>query len=76
MRKMLTKEKCKNLLEKNGNKYTDEEANLIIDFLNLIIDSQLSVMNSKIKKDEKSCINGQRIEGGASNGRFLSRSDR
>ncbi len=62
MRKMLTKEKCKNLLEKNGNKYTDEEANLIIDFLNLIIDSQLSVMNSKIKKDEKSCINGQSIE--------------
>jgi len=59
---MLTKEKCKNLLEKNGNKYTDEEANLIIDFLNLIIDSQLSVMNSKIKKDEKSCINGQSIE--------------
>ena len=52
MRTMLTKEKCKNLLEKNGNKYTDEEANLIIDFLNLIIDSQLSVMNSKIKKDE------------------------
>ena len=62
MRKMLTKEKCKNLLEKNGNKYTDEEANLIIDFLNLIIDSQLSVMNSKIKKDEKSCINGKSIE--------------
>ncbi len=62
MRTMLTKEKCKNLLEKNGNKYTDEEANLIIDFLNLIIDSQLSVMNSKIKKDEKSCINGQSIE--------------
>ena len=62
MRTMLTKEKCKNLLEKNGNKYADEEANLIIDFLNLIIDSQLSVMNSKIKKDEKSCINGQSIE--------------
>ena len=62
MRTMLTKEKCKNLLEKNGNKYTDEEANLIIEFLNLIIDSQLSVMNSKIKKDEKSCINGQSIE--------------
>ena len=62
MRKMLTKEKCKNLLEKNGNKYNDEEVNLIIEFLNLIIDSQLSVMNSKIKKDEKSCINGQSIE--------------
>ncbi len=59
---MLTKEKCKNLLEKNGNKYNDEEVNLIIEFLNLIIDSQLSVMNSKIKKDEKSCINGKSIK--------------
>lgn len=62
MRKMLTKEKCKNLLEKNGNKYTDEEAKLIIEFLNLIIESQLSVTNSKIKHDEKSCINGKSIE--------------
>ena len=61
MRKMLTKEKCKNLLEKNGNKYKDEEVNLIIEFLNLIIDSQLSVTNSKIKKDETSRTNGQSI---------------
>ncbi len=59
---MLTKEKCKNLLEKNGNKYTDEEAKLIIEFLNLIIESQLSVTNSKIKHDEKSCIKGESIE--------------
>ncbi len=62
MRKMLSKEKCKKLLEQKGNKYTEEEANLIIEFLNLIIDSQLSIMNSKIKQDEKSCINGQSIE--------------
>ena len=62
MRKMLTKEKCKNLLEKNGNKYPEEEAKLIIEFLNLIIESQLSVTNSKIKHDEKSCINGKSIE--------------
>jgi len=59
---MLTKEKCKKLLEKNGNKYTEEEANSIIEFLNLIIESQLSVMNSKNKQNEKSSINGQSIE--------------
>lgn len=62
MRKMLTKEKCKKLLEEKGNKYSEEETDLIIEFLNSIIDSQLSITKSKFKVNETSCINGKSIK--------------
>lgn len=62
MRKMLTKEKCKTLLEKKENKYTNEEVTLIVDFLNQIIEAQLSLNNFKNNQNEKSCLNGASVK--------------
>lgn len=59
---MLTTEKCKKLLEENGNTYTEEEVISIRDFLNLILEAQLSVLNINPKQDEKSSIDGTSVK--------------
>lgn len=42
MRPMLTKEKCKTILESTGNKYSDREVELLYDLLTKIIELQLT----------------------------------
>jgi len=48
---MLSTLECKKLLEKNGNKYTKEEAESIKDFLKIILDIQLDQL-LKTEKNE------------------------
>ena len=59
---MLNTEKCKKLLEENGNTYTEEEVISIRDFLNLILEAQLSVLNINPKQDEKSSTDGTSVK--------------
>lgn len=59
---MLTTEKCKKLLEKNGNTYKEEEVISIRDFLSGILEAQLSILNINSEQDEKSGIDGQSVK--------------
>jgi len=57
---MLNIEKCKELLEKEGNKYTIDETKLVREFLLELI--KIQGLNQFIKEDEKSGINGSGFE--------------
>jgi hypothetical protein len=57
---MLSIEKCKELLEKEGNKYTIEETKVIREFLLELI--QIQGLNQFINDDEKSGFNGSGFE--------------
>lgn len=55
---MITLKKCKELLEKTGKKYTDEELILIREFLTNMAKINIDIIiNLKKKKDEKSSDN-------------------
>jgi hypothetical protein len=55
---MLTDEDCKKLLERNGNKYTLEEARNIKQFFLELLDIHLDQLTKKITH-EQSSINGK-----------------
>ncbi len=57
---MLSIEKCKELLEKEGNKYTLEETKIIREFLIELIEIQ--GVSQTYTNDEKSSFNGSGFE--------------
>jgi hypothetical protein len=57
---MLSIEKCKELLEKEGNKYKNEEVKVIMEFLLELI--QIQGLSKFINEDEKSSFNGKGFE--------------
>lgn len=57
---MLSIEKCKELLEKEGNNYKNEEVKVIMEFLLELI--QIQGLNQFINEDEKSSFNGKGFE--------------
>lgn len=58
---MLTDEQCKNLLEKNGNKYSIEETRVIKEFFLMILELHLEQV-IKNNEYEEGSINVEGIE--------------
>lgn len=63
---MLSIEKCKRMLNKNGYNYTGDEAKKVRDFLHFIVEMEYEYY-SNLKKGDKAIIDPQETENDSEN---------